>query len=288
MSDFYVLTMGDVAQIYLKALNSSDWVVHSSFNSACNIITQDGRLVSIQNIGTAVSPLSLIIDSSKPLNLLFPVGSAVHTCCEQSIVISHTKIFYDYARIFKSHFENYNSLLLFPDSCYNYLLSILKHQKESICQSSVWQLRQLCLRRLKAAAIALCSLDSSAFFTAAQQLIGLGPGLTPSGDDMLSGICAAARFYPPYARIIETTIQKMDFSSHTTKLSSKLLELTLEGYYAESLIILLTSLVHDDLPAFIDGCHIMLSTGSYTGTDCLLGFYYALWSLKVNFKNNWV
>ena len=113
--------------------------------------------------------------------------------------------------------------------------------------------------------------------TTAGRLIGLGPGLTPSCDDMLIGFMSSLVLAAPalggdveYARKINNAIVSYA-NSQTTLLSRKLLEHAAEGETVE--------LIHNLVESILTGTgeHVreitlnLLAVGHSSGTDALLG-----------------
>lgn len=105
---------------------------------------------------------------------------------------------------------------------------------------------------------------------AATRLIGLGPGLTPSGDDVLVGIEAALHaLAQPTAGFLVLATGGVE--SGTTELAATLLRHAAVGEFAERLHLLLAVLLGSDdeaIPAVIDRA---VAWGATSGTDCLLG-----------------
>lgn len=83
--------------------------------------------------------------------------------------------------------------------------------------------------RVDAFAAALAARDAAAARAEAERLIGLGPGLTPEGDDLLAGALAvSAVLHGPLAGVLPD-----DLRVRTTKLSATLLELAARGAVME-------------------------------------------------------
>jgi hypothetical protein len=105
---------------------------------------------------------------------------------------------------------------------------------------------------------------------AATRLIGLGPGLTPSGDDVLVGIEAALHALArPTAGFLGIATGGVE--GRTTALAATLLRHAAAGEFAERLHVLLAALLGSDdeaIPAAIDRA---VAWGATSGTDCLLG-----------------
>jgi hypothetical protein len=105
---------------------------------------------------------------------------------------------------------------------------------------------------------------------AATRLIGLGQGLTPSGDDVLVGIEAALHALArPTAGFLVLATSGVE--GRTTALAATLLHHAAGGEFAERLHVLLAALLGSDdeaIPAAIDRA---VAWGATSGTDCLLG-----------------
>jgi hypothetical protein len=104
----------------------------------------------------------------------------------------------------------------------------------------------------------------------ATRLIGLGAGLTPSGDDVLVGIEAALHAVArPSAGFLALATD--DVEERTTELAATLLRHAAAGEFAERLHTLLAALLGSDdetIPAAIDRA---VAWGATSGTDSLLG-----------------
>jgi hypothetical protein len=104
----------------------------------------------------------------------------------------------------------------------------------------------------------------------AARLIGLGPGLTPSGDDALVGIEAALHALArPSAGFMALANDNVE--GRTTALAATLLRHAGAGEFAERLHTLLAALLGSDdegIPAALDRA---VAWGATSGTDCLLG-----------------
>lgn len=117
---------------------------------------------------------------------------------------------------------------------------------------------------------ALVDEDRHAAGSVARGLIGLGPGLTPSGDDVLVGIEAALHALDrPTAGFLAGAIHDVD--DRTTAIAATLLRHAAAGEFAERIHALMAALVGEDagaVPAAIDRA---AAWGASSGIDCLLG-----------------
>ncbi|MEH7013780.1 DUF2877 domain-containing protein [Neobacillus niacini] len=112
----------------------------------------------------------------------------------------------------------------------------------------------------------------------AVSLVGLGPGLTPSGDDFLTGLFTIfnmknSPFYP-YRSFCEDVFKKA--KTLTNDISYMTLKKAAIGKVRESIISLLNSLlVEDDEDLFLS-LNKLLNIGSSSGTDIALGIIFGM------------
>lgn len=108
-------------------------------------------------------------------------------------------------------------------------------------------------------------------------LLGLGPGLTPSGDDLLAGVVVALRSVREadtadrLAQALLTTAP-----AATTSLSAQLLAAAAEGFAHEALHDLLIALLTADLPAANSALARLDRIGHTSGWDAAAGAILAL------------
>jgi hypothetical protein len=132
---------------------------------------------------------------------------------------------------------------------------------------------------------ALRANDLTLIQQSARQLAGLGPGLTPAGDDFLVGV-----LYSLFSNAYSMGSGQSNYSvitaaavPRTTTLSANLLEAAGRGEASEAwheLMAVQTSQVYE---AYHTTLSRILRTGHSSGSDALLGFLMALnWSDKNN------
>jgi hypothetical protein len=112
----------------------------------------------------------------------------------------------------------------------------------------------------------------------AVSLIGLGPGLTPSGDDFLTGLFTIfnmknSPFYP-YRLFCEDVIKKA--KTLTNDISYMTLKKAAFGKVRESIISLLNSLLVEDEEDLILSLNKLLNIDSSSGTDIALGIVFGM------------
>lgn len=111
---------------------------------------------------------------------------------------------------------------------------------------------------------------------AAAHLAGLGPGLTPAGDDALAGILLAHRAL--LGAGAEPHLVAAARSGVTTDLSAALLAWAARGQAVEPVHDLLTALAADDWAGTVTAARAVASLGASSGADLLLGLRLGLGS----------
>jgi hypothetical protein len=124
-----------------------------------------------------------------------------------------------------------------------------------------------------------CNLSQVA--NGARQLAGLGPGLTPAGDDLLVGWLAGLFFFgercglSQEAREVARAVVDAA-TSQTTRLSAAWLRFAGNGEFAEPWHQLVNGLNTGDPGAVERATQRILATGATSGQDALLGFRSAM------------
>lgn len=139
---------------------------------------------------------------------------------------------------------------------------------------------QLAATRLDAVRHALQVNDPVAFERAALRVLGLGPGLTPSGDDFIGGIFFALHHAPRSQwRATLPAVQarfRTAAASATNVISAALLDDLMDGHSHQALHDLLAAL-HAEDPARIQAATTaLLRIGASSGADMLCGVLLAL------------
>jgi Protein of unknown function (DUF2877) len=111
---------------------------------------------------------------------------------------------------------------------------------------------------------------------AVRALLGLGPGLTPLGDDVLCGWLAAAvaRRHPALDDLRSTVL--VDAPARTTTLSTTLLGCASRGEGVPELRALLGGLARENPAGVEQSVDLLLRVGDTSGAGLLLGALLAL------------
>lgn len=140
--------------------------------------------------------------------------------------------------------------------------------------------------RFDAIKVALVANNLDAFKTAALRVIGLGNGLTPSGDDFVGGIFFALVQSPRSAWIEELPAVKMQIHDAakglTNVISAALLDDMMAGWSYGVLHDVLIALDSQNAKKISATCQKLLTIGSTSGADILAGLLLALTTQKIS------
>ncbi len=124
----------------------------------------------------------------------------------------------------------------------------------------------------------LARADAAAITDAAAQLAGLGPGLTPSGDDVLAGILLALRVWPaaagPLGARVVSTLLIGPAAPRTGRISRAYLWAARQGHASEAWHDLIRG-VAGATGSVVAAATRILQTGETSGADMLAGFLFA-------------
>ena len=111
----------------------------------------------------------------------------------------------------------------------------------------------------------------------AQKLIGLGPGLTPSGDDMLLGFLAVVNHVGEDKTYIRALSKAVSDSLHrTTDISAQALKNALDCDYHEFVQNCIRDVCEGEKEAIYISAASLLSVGATSGSDIACGMYFGM------------
>jgi hypothetical protein len=125
---------------------------------------------------------------------------------------------------------------------------------------------------------AVAAWDSTRMLDAARHVIGLGPGLTPSGDDFLVGCLRGLWLLRGNVPRACQTIDRLrdallpDLDARTTRVRAEFIRYALEGAFAEVLDGAALALLAPSHPQVVQSAvSHLLAQGETSGTDTMLG-----------------
>jgi hypothetical protein len=161
-------------------------------------------------------------------------------------------------------------------------LSLYVHKNfEGINTRQLSLLTLYALPRIRRLVTSIKNMDYDEIGEAATSLVGLGPGLTPSGDDVLAALMATMRLSANCLGIKEDVIKTMNerilaqIDGRTNLLSQKQMEQAAEGKVSEPIYDFIEALLlpDDDL---LDKYSRVLRIGGTSGEDLTLGILIGL------------
>lgn len=257
--------------------------VLSSFARACNLIDEQGRVISIVDNTAGNGPSTIVLkESSVSLERILSVGEPV-AVGENSLTINTTTIDFTEATVWCSRvdWDSAKSCTYHFAKNIGDLSMIVKYRAplgglSSMLFSSTYNMDFVCDRVAGSAQRLFGGIfnhNIQSVRMGASGVAGLGVGLTPSGDDFLIGVIYAlwAIFDPEDAALWSRTIVE-SASPHTTMLSAAMLQEASEGNATEHWHILVDVLAKGDAIDVEQASMGILSVGHTSGADALIGF----------------
>jgi hypothetical protein len=278
----------------VKREGLASWVL-ANYHRACNLVTSQGEIIALVGPSTSSGrgpaigngPLNIVIEETGVLKQVKPGWTAVFSDGQlvlgDSLVVS-----LDGAQLWR------------PEVNWECLISQRRSLEDSLAALCGWLSQnnepKIALRGLsnplphnlaflttaragiKGLQHALRDGDRSGIRENAARLAGLGPGLTPAGDDYLVGLMAGLRVWPgPLENselspdeacqiILEAT------EGRTTLLSRAFLHSAKEGLFGENWHRLLAELAGGEAIGIQRAARRILSSGATSGADTLAGF----------------
>ena len=269
--------------------------IHSVYRKTINLSIGD-RLVAVQAKDSPLSPISLITDMTQEMmaDLPFYKGQTVE-------ITKNGILFFDDSSpvFFLSSSDDICNLKL-VSSLSDHQLSLLKNQISDVIRQadtrgfdllftgqdvSEIPMLKVAKERLNTVSSLLKDQDFDGAARELIRLIGLGIGLTPSGDDFLTGVLAGLILagLPPDCPECPENISGLQFAgtirkelqSHlcdTNDISRAFLQCALDGHFSKAV----NSLSKVPLPDTGELLDAFLAIGHSSGIDSLCGIYFVL------------
>ncbi len=265
--------------------------VHSCFDRVVNIRTPTGRLMTLQWGERLQAPLALQL-AGQPETFIphLPVGALVVKHLPGAVAPSAA------LRLMCSGAIEWDGRIRpIPDltaldlhrSADALNAWLMRHQPgcglvpvlEVLFQESGRVLSGVC-RRMYDALMPLsagCRLSTTAILEMAERVLGLGDGLTPSGDDLLVGFLALLHATGRLEEALPSSARHQFLQyvmSGTSDLSSEFIRFALEGDFAEPLVLLVRSLLGQELHGWQSQACSLAAVGHSSGIDAMAGIVF--------------
>lgn len=261
--------IGDPARLRLAALVERGAVIHSTFRSAVNIATPEG-LLTIVAAGSGAVPNGIMLRTAPDLGAVgLRTGMTVRGA-DDSLTVPQASLVVD---LRGAHgWSSRLPLIRNDDAADRWLVrsgTVHAIARDRLVPGGLASI-ELARPRLRRLGASLARADRRAAIRAADGLIGLGPGLTPSGDDALAGVAAALwALGHPAAGFLGGVLE--DIEARTTTVSATLLGHAARGEFGERIHHLIEALLGVDDTAIPGAIERAVAWGATSGSDCLVG-----------------
>lgn len=241
--------------------------IHSVFHNSCNIRLSSGPLVCLHRFDFGVLPYSFYVPelNTQPLQPGQPVQAT-----SAGLIVDGTLTF-----PWAHHMEVVDTRIApgtlphtWSDEWHTFSQLQQTQQNTSDMMGQVYASLTHHLGQLLPA---LFAGDQDAVAQHCYACVGLGQGLTPSGDDMLLGVLAALhRYAPAYISLLSQAIHPL--LNRTNEISASYLDLAMKGYVATPVLDVLHHLGQN----WEASKQVLLSVGHSSGSDILYGILTAV------------
>lgn len=247
---------------------TSQFICNGIYNNALNFLNTSQQLITLHRHGKGLSPMGwvltdndfdLIAQSIQPNSMISSkqdellISPSIKVISQNSTNLSTPYIPISQLRILE------NLLRVLPQSALTGLYGALSNYQQIIQMDDNHKLIN----------------DFSLWLNGEQinweKYIGKGPGLTPSSDDMLTGMLFTAHAcYKEKVQSLSPFFKHTpDLSLLTTSVSKNYLSYAAQGIFSSYLITLANQLINNDLS--VHKLFELLTVGHHSGADTLLG-----------------
>jgi hypothetical protein len=275
----HALSLSTMLQPLLCAKASSLQLL-STHGHACNLLTRTGTIIALVGARYGNGPFHIVLPEV-PLNKVIATAKDGCDIGWQQGALACGDIGVDINQALP-----WNPQLLplyqMPDKAISYL-----HEAMAAYAPSPLLVGASALSRRAQTGIAflhtgLKQFDRHKVRAGVTSLAGLGPGLTPAGDDFLVGLLAALQTASSHQaqkegdlRSIRTGIAEQA-AKHTTRLSAAWLHYAGQGCFGEAWHHLIAALNRSATDAITAAANRILTTGATSGVDAMSGFLFGI------------
>ncbi|MFM1524409.1 MULTISPECIES: DUF2877 domain-containing protein [Helcococcus] len=258
-----------------KEITVLNGTVHSKFNKAINLQLDNGLFFSVLNRNIDASPFSILLDLINFDSIDIFVGEKFYIK-NKTIYFKNEVVSYKKAKIYKlnkSIIDGNSEYLIHNYKIIENKLQSLKdkitNETEKIINNKLYLVSEELFLSFK-------NNDEKKIMDIIEKLIGLGMGLTPSGDDYISGllliIVAINSPLKEYKELFYKIILKNKYN--TNIISYEMLKNSIEGDFKSLYTNFLNKVFNCKLN--FDDIDMILKIGHTSGKDTLLGIFTGL------------
>lgn len=267
-----------------KLRQNCSFRVFSIHTHACNLLTDQGELIALVSSRHGNGPFHIVVP---PALLAERRMGEVGVYQPGKLVFEKQQLAVDTATVWQPYLmpiriPNIISPFLWLHEATNeYPVSPLFPTGEAITTP----LRSRAATGLSALVHGLQQTNRDVVNKGVKALIGLGPGLTPAGDDFLVGFLAGLTLGPPTTVVSAPSLSQLRMcvdkaADQTTRLSGAWLRCAAHGQFGETWHNLAHALQSSHRQKIEQAAHHILSTGATSGVDGMTGLLKA-WEIQI-------
>jgi len=264
----YALSIGERWLPYRKTGAGFNFTIHSTFNKVINISTNQGLLsVAAENSGGSSSFLTVsgnYVDYGACPGQQCHVNAGNINLANQTINFSNAKLWKGpIAKGYRNSIKSENIAAF---------RAVLDRKAPP---QSAWRFIQSDMVNRFQGLRGIMKLSENP--QEARNLVGLGPGLTPSGDDMLIGFMAIANHTyenREFVRLLHSAIASL--LPRTTDISAQALSNALDRDYCESVQNCIRDLCEGSKEEVYISAASLMNIGATSGSDIACGMYFGM------------
>jgi hypothetical protein len=254
--------------------------VHSVFERVINVEREDGELFTIASRDLDNAPATLIADAAGFATTGIARGDRVDAVQSGIAIAGRLDIRLDEASAWDARLPGYPA----DDSRLRENLRKVRARigpraigggpPRGAAPSAIARVMAATLeRRARMLRAALCAGDVAAAGLHGKAMMGLGPGLTPSGDDFLVGLLATLHVPQNPCRELAGVCDDIlvDVARRTNAISAAALQAAARGRVREAIQVLMRELMHGTPNRLAAALSRVLAIGSTSGTDIVAG-----------------
>lgn len=242
------------------------------FDQAINLMDADGEIISIVQPAIGAQPFALMVDWDRPFTHEISPNDPISKT-PTSLQIGSLQIDINQTEVWnpRPKWELLHQQTAVWQPHLPILQTAVTQNQHRLTEGSPPTFAQKFVAATDAAQRALWQHDLAGWQTAVAQLAGLGPGLTPAGDDYLLGLLLGLWATRPATEVGElVNVLRITAVPRTTKLSAAWLKAAANGEATARWHELLAALLSgDDLETAVTA---ILNTGATSGIAALIGF----------------
>ncbi len=276
---------------------SSAWIVHSVFRQTINLISDHEDLITITTHKSSLMPYSLVTSA----DCFEHYKDKIHQTAlvsEHEIMISHDlrfklngEIKSSKLPVLKMEIINQEQLLSNIERLQTFFsksYTLGSFYIDSLASPYNLALQQTLIERTRAFCEAVKNQNDKAALDAGTLLLGLGAGLTPSGDDYLVGFFAVLFFCSYRSKAIQQLAHDLAQNAResTNIISATYIKSASEKRFKKEISNLVQSVYQTDENLIAQSLSQLLEVGSTSGTDITQGILDAFFILTSGENNN--